>query len=90
MSRLTIEAVRERAWRQGWEFFAQKRRGRRYVARPAHWVIFAREQSPWVFDDLAAANRFFDTAAEPVACRVDYDAIRWARTRARRLQEVAA
>lgn len=90
MSRLTSEAVRDRAWQKGWEFFAQKWRGRRYMARPAHWAIFAREQPSWVFGDLAQANRFFETAAEPVACRVDYDAIRWARARSRRLQEVAA
>lgn len=88
MSRLTIEAVRERAWQKGWEFFASVRRGARYSARPAHWAIFAREEPSWGFFDLAQANRFFDTVVEPIACRVDYGAIRW--RKAQRLREVAA
>lgn len=88
MSRLTIEAVRELAWNKGWDFFPVVRRGWRYSARPASWAIFSREQSPYVFGDLAGAFRFFGSAAEPIACRVDYDFIRWQRSR--RLQEVAA
>jgi hypothetical protein len=81
MTRLTITSVSDLAWSKGFVFCPSVRRGSRYRALPASWAIFAKDPGPWAFFDLQDANRFFARVEAPIATRVDYDLIRWRKTR---------
>lgn len=55
----------------GWDLFPRRKRGTRYVARPAHDAIFAKPQPNWCFADLKSVAGFLRSCERSVATRID-------------------
>lgn len=75
-TRITVESVTRLAHDKGFDFFASRRRGSRYTARPNSDSIFRRDPGPWGFFDLRQAEHFFLGHEGAIATRVDYALMR--------------